>query len=667
MGLRLVVCISVMAIAATANAEPETLLLVGTPLIESPVMDGIDIVRSAIERGALEGLSLDAGSPYKQVLSLRAIENEDRYIDPVVKFGRFSKRLLLDEAHNRLASHQNLELKGLISSTFSRSPTGELIVELQLWDLPNWTHSLTKRMGGCGASIEDVAEAAREAASMISRGSRAPSDKATVDPKVGIIPFRPIEYHEDVATATVLAGQPITLDSCATAGHEHDAFRVIWVQSNCSTDPRLCILPRSSVRQRLAVTPELPGIYEFTLSIEDRNGCSHPQTCSKKLKVYAIEPPKAIPIIRDALVTSILPQDGVTASADKQPSAAEHQRAAAAFFAGLENEHGDSVRTIRVRQGGSKRVWLDGRSSRPASINPNEVEYRWEQLEGTSVTLVGDNPAVQYFDARWSQPGSYVFALTITTHGFDDTQRVSFLVAPEIFADAGPDETVDVGEKIRLDNGSYDVLDDSPVFSWAIEQTPTHARILDPSSRVPTFIANEPGLYVVRVFVRARRTQGDRHLWDVATSDKRINVISGRHRITVQGTGVMELDSPKVQPKGRDFLGLCIEYLRRVKPVMFRARTRLGFGRDRASWSAKVDISSVDIGISSSRIPISIFSGMAFIPRDPGQIGPTIGFKFSPQLSDNWSLTVDISTGILFVGDDRPFAALDLGFTYNLK
>ena len=79
-------------------------------------------------------------------------------------------------------------------------------------------------------------------------------------------------------------------------------------------------------------------------------------------------------------------------------------------------------------------------------------------------------------------------------------------------ADAGPDQTVFVGEVVQLDGtGSYDPDGDPLTFRWAFVERPqtSGAKLDDPTSPRPTFVADYPGVYVLELRVEDGRGGAD--------------------------------------------------------------------------------------------------------------------------------------------------------------
>ncbi|MGR9106888.1 MAG: PKD domain-containing protein [Gammaproteobacteria bacterium] len=107
----------------------------------------------------------------------------------------------------------------------------------------------------------------------------------------------------------------------------------------------------------------------------------------------------------------------------------------------------------------------------------------------------------------FSDSGSYPASATATdTGGLSDTESFNLIVtnvnrAPT--ANAGPDQTVTVGETVQLDgSGSTDLDGDPLTFHWALSAPDGSAAALsDPNIVNPTFVIDLPGSYVAQLIV----------------------------------------------------------------------------------------------------------------------------------------------------------------------
>jgi K319L-like, PKD domain len=116
------------------------------------------------------------------------------------------------------------------------------------------------------------------------------------------------------------------------------------------------------------------------------------------------------------------------------------------------------------------------------------------------------------------KPGDYVIQLIVndgTVDSATDTVIISTLNSPPV-ANAGPDQTVDfppgdgpgLSISVQLDGSrSSDVDGDALTFRWAVTSGPPQSQpTLSDSTLVnPTFVAFEPGIYVVPLIVNDGR------------------------------------------------------------------------------------------------------------------------------------------------------------------
>ncbi len=143
-------------------------------------------------------------------------------------------------------------------------------------------------------------------------------------------------------------------------------------------------------------------------------------------------------------------------------------------------------------------VVLDGTQS----FDPNELTltYRWEQIEGPTVTLTAPLSRTPIFVApNVSGATTLRFKLAVDNGQFSDEDEVAVSVldvgsgAGSVFADAGPSRAVSEGDVVFLDgSGSTGTGVGELSFSW--DQTSGPTAVLDnPSGSMVSFIAPEVG------------------------------------------------------------------------------------------------------------------------------------------------------------------------------
>ncbi len=151
-------------------------------------------------------------------------------------------------------------------------------------------------------------------------------------------------------------------------------------------------------------------------------------------------------------------------------------------------------------------IRLDGSSSFDPDGDP--LDFLWEFVEapsGSSAFLLNETRDDASFYA--DRPGTYVVGLLVDDGEATDSDEVTVTVtAPNSgpLANAGPDQTVDVGDRVVLNgSSSYDPDGDPLSFSWLMVSGPsgTGALLDDPTSTLPQFTADVEGTYIFELVV----------------------------------------------------------------------------------------------------------------------------------------------------------------------
>jgi len=150
-------------------------------------------------------------------------------------------------------------------------------------------------------------------------------------------------------------------------------------------------------------------------------------------------------------------------------------------------------------------VQLDGSGS--SDVDGDLLAFTWTFVSRPigSNAVISDNTAVMptfVVDA----PGTYVLQLIVndgTEDSAPDTVSITTQNSPPV-ADAGPDQTVFVGDTVELDgSGSYDVDYDPLTYYWSFTSIPqdSNTQLDDPGLKSPTFVPDVSGLYVLQLIV----------------------------------------------------------------------------------------------------------------------------------------------------------------------
>ena len=141
---------------------------------------------------------------------------------------------------------------------------------------------------------------------------------------------------------------------------------------------------------------------------------------------------------------------------------------------------------------GGDRVRLDG----TGSTGPEGLTYSWRQTGGPSVTLDGLTTARPSFTApNVDEDETLRFTLTVTADGESDTDTVEVTVTTEfvpilLVADAGPDQTVDEGNTVRLDGRESTAPEGEELtYSWRQTRGTPTATLTGATTVRPSFTA----------------------------------------------------------------------------------------------------------------------------------------------------------------------------------
>lgn len=161
-------------------------------------------------------------------------------------------------------------------------------------------------------------------------------------------------------------------------------------------------------------------------------------------------------------------------------------------------------RTVLVGQ----TVTLDGSAS--SDPDGDSLSYAWNLFSkpgGSTATLSDPNVVGPSFVADVS--GAYQILLTVSDGNFVHSVATTVIAADLPTANAGSDQTVDVGQTATLDgSGSIDPSGNGLTYSWQVTSRPqgSTAVLLNPTSISPRFAPDVVGTFMISLIVCAGPT-----------------------------------------------------------------------------------------------------------------------------------------------------------------
>ncbi|MCM3901685.1 MAG: PKD domain-containing protein [Pyrinomonadaceae bacterium] len=150
-------------------------------------------------------------------------------------------------------------------------------------------------------------------------------------------------------------------------------------------------------------------------------------------------------------------------------------------------------------------VTLDGSGSTDIDGNPLTFQWSFQSRPVGSTAMLSDPTAVNPSFVV-DQPGNYIVELIVNDgliNSAPDTVIISTQNSTPV-ANAGPDQSTSVGSTVQLDgSGSNDVDGDPLTFQWSFVSRPagSTATLTGPTTVIPTFLADQPGTYVIQLIV----------------------------------------------------------------------------------------------------------------------------------------------------------------------
>jgi hypothetical protein len=250
---------------------------------------------------------------------------------------------------------------------------------------------------------------------------------------------------------TVTTGTPVTLDGSASADPDGDALAYQWQATSVPAGAAATL--SSPTVPRPGFTPAMPGVYVFTLTVNDGVNVSAPDS----VQVTATDPANHAPV------------------ADAGPD-----------------------RTAVVGEA----LTLDGSAS--ADPDGDAITYLWQVTDrpaGSIAALTLATTASPAFTPDVA--GMYVLSLTVSDGALDsapDPVQVSADAPADLppVADAGPDQGVAVWTPVTLDGtASRDPEGAALAFTWAFTALPagSAAALSAPTDPAPAFTPDVEGIY----------------------------------------------------------------------------------------------------------------------------------------------------------------------------
>jgi len=298
----------------------------------------------------------------------------------------------------------------------------------------------------------------------------------------------------------VAVSQTVMLDGSASTDPDGDSLTYTWTLTGVPMGSTAALDNASAVRPSLTI--DLPGTYSAELVVSDGRLTSSP--------------------------------DAVEITTNNSPPTAD---------AGPDQTV--AVNTV---------VTLDAGGS--TDVDGDFLVYHWELIQvptGSAATLSDVNALMPAFTV--DLPGRYVAELRVNDGTVDsdpDTVMVDTLNSPPV-ADAGVDQTVKVGDTVRLDgSGSGDADNDPLTFQWTLTDLPAgSAALLDnPGIVTPAFTADKPGTYTASLVVNDGSVDSSADIVLVATENSKpladagpdINAFVG-DTVMLDGTGSSDADN----------------------------------------------------------------------------------------------------------------------------
>lgn len=202
-------------------------------------------------------------------------------------------------------------------------------------------------------------------------------------------------------------------------------------------------------------------------------------------------------------------------------------------------------------------VHLDGSAS--SDVDGDRLSFHWSlpDIPVGSLAVLSDPTAVQP-TFTVDRPGTYRAQLLVNDGLVNSSPAqvaISTQNSPPV-ANAGPDQTVVVGETVQLDGSqSRDVDGDVLSYQWSFTSTPAGslAMLSDPSVLHPTFVVDYSGTYTVQLLVNDGVLTSAADIVIISTHNSRPVADAGAAQTVAVGTTV-QLDGRQSSDANGDLL-----------------------------------------------------------------------------------------------------------------
>jgi RHS repeat-associated protein len=187
-------------------------------------------------------------------------------------------------------------------------------------------------------------------------------------------------------------------------------------------------------------------------------------------------------------------------------------------------------------------IFLDGRGSSDADGDPLTYSWVLTLMPAGSTARLSD-PTSPTPSFTLDQPGYYSAQLVVNDGTVDsepDLVSITTLNSRPI-AEAGPDQSAQVGAAVTLDGSSSSDRDGDPLtYHWALLSRPdgSSATLSDATAIRPNFILDHPGTYIVQLVVRDATTESDPDTVTITTLNSRPVAQAGPDQGVPVGTPV---------------------------------------------------------------------------------------------------------------------------------